>query len=191
MKLRRLVTGLLLALLAACVETGGPERVEGPEETGATDATGGVTDGDGATAGGGDGGDEAGVPIRLAGPGGAALLVPVEINGSGPWDFILDTGATFTCVDGALADSLDLPEPRGRVGIGQGIQGGPGEMRLVEIERIEVGSAAAEGLTGCALDLARFESIGIEARGLLGLNFLTSFRMTLDFEEERLILTRR
>lgn len=184
MNLRSLAAGMLLALLAACVEGGGPERVEGPEGAG---GTGSAADGDVATAG---GGGEAGVPIRLAGPGGAALLVPVGINGSGPWDFILDTGATFTCVDATLADSLDLPEPRGRMGIGQGIRGGPGEMRLVEIDRITVGSAAAEGLTGCALDLARFESIGIEARGLLGLNFLTSFRMALDFEEERLLLTR-
>jgi|GEM_PF-3917599 len=35
------------------------------------------------------------VEFALAGPGGAALLVPVFVNGEGPFDFVLDTGATL------------------------------------------------------------------------------------------------
>lgn len=162
--------GLVLAL-GACVETGTPDRVE--------------IDADASEA---ETGGEAGVPIRLAGPGGAALLVPVRVNGEGPFEFVLDTGATLTCVDETLADSLALPEARGRTGVGAGVRGG-GAMRLVEIDSLSVGEARARGLTGCALDLAQFRSMGLEAHGLLGLNFLTSFRVTLDFEADRLTLT--
>lgn len=166
-----LVTVVVLAAIA-CVEAGAPDRVEVAES---------AEDGD-------PGG--AGVPIHLAGPGEAALLVPVRINGQGPYDFVLDTGATLTCVDAELADSLGLEDSAGRVGFGAGIQGTPGSMRLVEIDSLAVGDARAEGLTGCTLDLAQIRSMGIEAHGLLGLNFLTSFRVTLDFAADRLILAR-
>lgn len=160
-----LLAGALLPA-AGCVDTGAPERAEVTTETG-----------------------EAGVPIRLAGPGGAALLVPVRINGTGPYDFVLDTGATLTCLDSALADSLGLPEASGRIGVGAGIGGRPGSMRMIRIDSLSVGDAAAEGLTGCAVDLEQFRELGLEAHGLLGLNFLTSFRVALDFEAERLTLT--
>lgn len=159
---------LLLPLLlpaVACVDAGAPERAEVSTEDG-----------------------EAGVPIRFAGPGDAALLVPVRINGEGPYDFVLDTGATLTCVDGDLADSLQLPEARGRIGIGTGIGGPSGSMRMIRIDSVSVGDARAEALTGCALDLGQFREMGLEVRGLLGLNFLTSFRIVLDFEAERLTL---
>lgn len=165
--MRRAAGAAVLLAFVGCVETGAPDRTEVTADTG-----------------------ETGVPIRLAGPGGAALLVPVRINGRGPYDFVLDTGATLTCVDAALADSLGLPGATGQRGIGAGIQGRPGSMRLVEIDSLSIGNARAEGLTGCALDLAQIRSMGIETRGLVGLNFLTSFRVTLDFAADRLILTR-
>lgn len=155
----------LVAATAACVETREPDRAEIAAESGG-----------------------AGVPIRLAAPGDAALLVPVRINGHGPYDFILDTGATLTCVDQRMADSLALPEARGHIGVGTGIRGGTGSMRLVEIDSVAVGEARAEGLIGCAVDLEPFRATGLEVQGLLGLNFLTEFRVTLDFASERLTL---
>lgn len=165
--MRKAAAAAVLLSLAACVEAGAPDRTEIAADTGG-----------------------AGVGIRLGGPGGAALLVPVRINGQGPYEFVLDTGATLTCVDAALADSLGLPRARGQVGAGGGIQGTAGSMRLVEIDSMSIGSARAEGLTGCAVDLAQIRSMGIDARGLVGLNFLTPFRVTLDFAAGRLILAR-
>lgn len=162
-----LVAGLIPVLaVAACVDAGTPDRAEVDTDTG-----------------------QAGIPIRLAGPGGAALLVPVRVNGQGPYDFVLDTGATLTCVDRRLADSLGLPDARGQVGVGAGVGGEPGSMRLVAIDSLSVGDARTEGLTGCALDLEHLRSMGLEIHGLLGLNFLTSFRVTLDFSAERLTLS--
>lgn len=167
--LRSKVVAIAVALLVptgACMEAGAPDRTKVAADDG-----------------------EKGVQIRLAGPGDAALLVPVRINGSGPYDFILDTGATLTCVDRRMADSLGLPEARGRIGMGTGIRGGTGSMRLVEIDSVAVGEARAERLIGCAVDLEQFRATGLEVHGLLGLNFLTSFRVTLDFGAERLILS--
>lgn len=100
---------------------------------------------------------------------------------------MLDTGATLTCVDQALAQQLQLPEAGGMVGVGAGA-GGAGQMRLVTLDSLRVGAARAEELTACALDLEHTASVGLEIDGLLGLNFLRSFRVTLDFEREVLIL---
>lgn len=159
--------GLVVALVLAasgCVEAGSPDAVEVQ-------------------------GDTAGIPLERVGPGDAALVVPVHINGEGPYDFVLDTGATLTCVDAALADSLGLEEPAGQIGRGMGLGGQqPGAMRLLELDSLRIGEASAEELTGCALDLEQFRAAGVEVHGLVGLNFLTAFRVTLDFQDDRLTL---
>ncbi len=165
MRVRRWWVALLAAGLAAgCQQMGAPARVEAPADSAA-----------GETA------------FDLAGPGGAALVVPVWLNGEGPFDFVLDTGATLTCVDHAVAERLRLPRDRRVVGVGAGI-GEAGPMRLVRLDSLRVGRARGEDLTVCALDLAQIRKLGLEADGLLGLNFLRSFRVTVDFEREVLLL---
>ncbi len=37
------------------------------------------------------------------------ILVPVMVNGSGPYDFVLDTGTSTTSIDPKLAAQLSLP----------------------------------------------------------------------------------
>lgn len=124
--------------------------------------------------------------FELAGPGGAAIIVPVTINGQGPFRLVLDTGATLTCLDETVVARLGLREARG-VGMGASV-GGRGQVRLVRVDSLSVGAASAAELTACALDLAHIQDIGIEMDGLLGLNFLQSFQVTLDFERNVLVL---
>ena len=150
-------------LLAACVP-GAPARTVAP-----ADSAAGV------------------VPFRLEGAGGAAVVVPVEVNGRGPYPFVVDTGATLTCVDAALADSLGLPAAPGAVGLGATI-GGAGAVRLVRVDSLRVGAARADALTACVVDLGSVQGIGLRADGLLGLNVLRSYRVTFDFAERTLTL---
>lgn len=123
------------------------------------------------------------VAFRLAEPNDTAIVVPVTINGKGPYDFVLDTGATLTCVGESLARELELPEPRGVLGRGASI-GGSGNMRLVQIESLRVGETEATDVMGCAVDLSNVRQLGLDVRGLLGLNVLKNFRVTLDFERK-------
>lgn len=122
------------------------------------------------------------VVFELAGPGGAALTVPVKVNGAGPFPFVLDTGATVTCVDDSLVRELSLPEARGTVAFG-GTVSGFGRMRLIHLESISVGNATVGGLQGCAVDLAPMRKAGLAVRGLLGLNFIREYRVTIDFPD--------
>ncbi|MDQ3950569.1 MAG: retroviral-like aspartic protease family protein [Gemmatimonadota bacterium] len=163
---RVLLLGLLAGGAAACTEAGRPAAVFAPADSAAGE-----------------------LAFRLAGPGGAALVVPAFVNGRGPVELILDTGATLTCLDTALVREFGLPERRAVLGAAVGVRGA-GRVRLVRVDSLRVGAASARGLTACALDLRALRSVGPEIRGLLGLNFLRSFRVTLDFEREVLRLTR-
>jgi predicted aspartyl protease len=166
---RQGLRGMVMALvaLAGCAEVDRAEQVE-------------IAGGAG----------ETGVAFELAGPGGAALMVPVYVNGTGPYRFVLDTGATMTCIDAGLAERMDLPSGRERVGVGMGIGQEAGALQLVAFDSLRVGEATAAGLDGCALDLEQFGALGLEVHGLLGLNYLREFRVTLDFQTERLTLHR-
>ena len=158
--------GLLfvLVLAAGCQRPGAPARVEVPADSAAGE-----------------------VAFDLAGPGDAALMVPVYLNGEGPFDFVLDTGATLTCVDQAIATRLRLPAARGVVGVGAGIEGA-GRMQILRLDSLRIGAARAKELNVCALDLKHIGTLGLEVDGLLGLNFLRSFRVTLDFQRKVLHL---
>ena len=125
--------------------------------------------------------------FRWAGPGDAAIVVPVRINGREPVDLILDTGATLTCVDSTLARGFALPERRAAVGAAVGI-GGAGRVRLHAVDSLQLGASVVRDLTVCSMDLRALRAVGRDIHGLLGLNVLRGFRVTLDFEREVLRL---
>lgn len=127
------------------------------------------------------------VQFELAPPNDAAIIVPVKINGHGPFKFILDTGATFTCIDQKLADQLKLPEWHGQFGAGV-LQPTEGAVKLVSVDTLEVGNVKATEMKACAIEFSRLQTGGLDARGLVGLNFLKSFQMRIDFKKKILRL---
>jgi predicted aspartyl protease len=48
------------------------------------------------------------VALQVSSPDNPLLLVPVTVNGRGPYDFVVDTGASHVVIDTALADELGL-----------------------------------------------------------------------------------
>jgi len=127
------------------------------------------------------------VSFELAPPNDAAIIVPVKINGKGPYKFVLDTGATFTCIDQKLVDELKLPEWRGQLGVGVIVPKG-GNVKLVKLDTFEVGNSKATDLKACAIEFSRLQTDGLDARGLVGLNFLKSFHVNIDFKKNVLHL---
>jgi hypothetical protein len=111
----------------------------------------------------------------------AMLLVPVYIDGKGPYQFVLDTGATLTCIDESLAAALGLPNRFGPLGSAAGATQA-GQVRLVRIASLRTGNAEEKAIEACVLDLQHLQSLGQNVQGLLGLNFLRDYRVALDFE---------
>ena len=66
------------------------------------------------------------VTFRLAGSRQALILLPVFVDGRGPYSFVLDTGAT-SMVSNELADALALPQGEKQDG-----RGAAGKMTLVK-----------------------------------------------------------
>jgi hypothetical protein len=71
---------------------------------------------------------------------GGRPMVDVRINGKGPYPFILDTGATFTAIDGDLAKELALPP-------GRDVESEP----TVRVDEFRVGDAVAHGFLAGSL----------------------------------------
>ena len=126
------------------------------------------------------------VRFEMAPSNDAAIIVPVKINGKGPYKFVLDTGATFTCIDTKLVDELKLPEWKGQ--FGAVIAPNESSVKLVNVDLLEVGNAKATKLQACTIDLQQMQTGGLNIKGLVGLNFLKAYRMSIDFEKRVLHL---
>lgn len=123
------------------------------------------------------------VAFRLEGPNDAALVVPVHINGTGPYDFVFDTGATLTCVDPDLAAQLGLQEQPVGPGVGIGA-GGAERLSVVSIDSVRIGRALVTDVLACVVDLQTARRFGLEVHGLVGLNFMKPFTITIDFDRQ-------
>src|SRR5262245_731381 len=109
------------------------------------------------------------VAFRLTDPRRPLLIVPVHVNGEGPFEFLVDTGASRTFIFDPLADRLDLA--RGEAVQGHGA-GGPVQFALGQVDSIAVGAARAEAVPICigALDVIA-QHVSPLPGGVLGYTF--------------------
>jgi hypothetical protein len=107
------------------------------------------------------------------------VVVRARINGKGPFNFVLDTGAPALFITEQVAE---------RAGVKQGDDGW-GVCDTLELEGgLKVPKAKAriatpfqlEGMNGMGL-------AGVEIHGMLGYNILAQFRITFDMTSDRLV----
>jgi len=112
-------------------------------------------------------------------------VVPVYINGSGPFDFVVDTGSTVTMVDEDLAAQSRL-QPSGQTNI-VSVQTGETAMITTIADSVVVEGAEAKHLQlGVVKNL---RSLPVKVRGVLGEDFLSRFDVLIDYEHGTLTLT--
>jgi len=129
--------------------------------------------------------NDSGVPskdisFRLAGGQNPLILVPVYVEGKGPYEFILDTGA-YRC--------LLSPELSSSIGIQPGSQqqatgiGGAINISSARVSSLTVGTARQENIeVAITGELSRLgEAVQSKVDGVLGSNFLKDFRVSLDY----------
>jgi predicted aspartyl protease len=120
--------------------------------------------------------------------GGTLAMVPVFINGEGPFAFALDTGASHTLVDSRLAKKLDLPV----VGPSVEMTGVAATTKAdqVQADQWRVGDVSLPPKTLVSLDMSALDHrSGLE--GLLGSDVLRQFVITVDYQNQLLILRER
>ena len=126
------------------------------------------------------------VQFHLAGGAQPLILIPVEVNDHGPFEFILDTGAGTSLLSVELAEKLKMQV----LGSKQGQSaGGAVSVSLAKIDSIAVGTARLPDVDVGIVDLKQVGStVGARIDGDLGYNFLKSFRLTIDYEKCQLRL---
>jgi predicted aspartyl protease len=126
------------------------------------------------------------VRFRLAGGAQPLILVPVEVNGQGPFEFILDTGAGTSLIATELADKLKVK----LLGSKQGQSaGGAVSVSLAKLDSVSVGNAQLPDVDVGIVDLKHIgATVGAKIDGDLGYNFLKSFRVSIDYEKCQLRL---
>lgn len=112
-------------------------------------------------------------------------MVPVRVEGQ-DFEFLLDTGAAYTAVSKDMVALLDLPvDPQQMVAIAPA-HGRVFPAPLVTIGELQIGGFRLTALTAVVLD---FPSI-LKIDGILGMNILRQFRMTLEPDTATLVLRR-
>ena len=110
------------------------------------------------------------------------LTAPVTLNGQGPYPFIVDTGASISCVAHDLAQALGLPMQAARpVHTIVGVKPQP----LAMVDELRIGSRKQRRMSALAL---RLDQPGVQ--GVLAVDWLKGQRVTLDFVGSRLMFER-
>ena len=106
------------------------------------------------------------------------ITAPIRINGEGPFNFVVDTGANSTVVSTELAARLGLP-PGGPAQV-HGVAGVEAAPTAI-LDRLEVDAVAATTLRVPVLSRER-----LGADGLLGVDVMHDRRVLINFLDRRL-----
>jgi hypothetical protein len=120
-------------------------------------------------------GSVASVPLRLVNR--YQMIVPVSLNNSGSYNFLLDTGTQMTMIDASLATELRL-ETHGAAVVG-GV-GSQSAASFSQLEEIAAGSHAVANQKVLVYDLQKLKSVDLQIRGILGEDFLEHFDILID-----------
>jgi hypothetical protein len=119
------------------------------------------------------------VPYRLTIP--KHVLVRAKINGKGPFNFILDTGAPALFVAVPVCEKLGIKPDRNGWGTFDRFEIEGGVVLTKARGRVETPSQL-EGMNGMGL-------AGAEVHGMIGYNILAQYRMTIDFTRDKMTWT--
>lgn len=110
--------------------------------------------------------------------------VPVHINGQGPHNFVVDTGAGNTVMTTKLAELLGI-EVKAVHGLVRGV-GGDVELKLAGLESLSVGSAQITNSQVVVLDLRKVSPKGdLIEYGIIGYDFLKNFETIIDYPRKQ------
>jgi clan AA aspartic protease (TIGR02281 family) len=118
---------------------------------------------------------------------GNIVIVPVTLNNRQTTKLVVDTGASYTFISHALARDLAIDLSRNPNTVPFHTANGVVEAPLTNLESIAVGGMEIKNLTAAVHDTTPDST----AAGLLGLNFLSNFRMDIDTQKGVLHLEKK
>ena len=128
-------------------------------------------------------GNVAGLRPRLVA--GALVVIPVKINQSGPFDFMVDTGSQLNVIDPALAAQLNV-KTQGTVGLVA--TAAWSQASVGELDSLQAGSQVVLRPLVVVQDLGPIQAADPRIQGVLGENFLAHFDVLIDYARGLLCL---
>ena len=123
--------------------------------------------------------ENSGVKFHLAGGAQPLILLPVIVNGQGPFEFILDTGAGTSLLSPELAQKIGAKIIGAREGQSAG---GKVSVSLAKVDSLAVGETRRDDVDVGIVDLSHIgKTIGAKIDGDLGYNFFDRFQITIDY----------
>jgi hypothetical protein len=116
---------------------------------------------------------------------GALLVIPVRVNQSGPYDFLVDTGNQFNVIDPALATSLQV---KAQDTVGVIATKTYFNASVSALDSLEAGSHVVSRPMVVIEDLGPIQAADPKIRGALGENFLSHFDVLIDYRHGLLCL---
>src|SRR5580765_1610783 len=130
--------------------------------------------------------DSVSVPIEFTDDG---IAVMVEVNGQGPYRFVLDTATPgHGRVDPALAKELHLPA-QGDARSADATLHSASPIDLVGIDSLRIGGAVFRGIQVAAFVGTKPLDPAIDRRGVLGFGLFHDVALTLDYPDSQLVIT--
>jgi predicted aspartyl protease len=111
------------------------------------------------------------------------VIVPVAVNGRGPFRFLLDTGSTHSAVSEAIAGDLGAPVVA-RAVVSSAVGGD--ERTVIRIHRLQHGVLTVSNILASVVDLAGIDRNGA-IDGILGQDVLASLHYTIDFRHRTVL----
>jgi clan AA aspartic protease (TIGR02281 family) len=118
---------------------------------------------------------------------GQVVVVEVVLNNSVPARLVVDTGATYTMISAATAKELSIDPQRAPRTMPFQTANGVIQAPLTNLESVIVGGMEIKNLTAAIHDAVPSAQVA----GLLGLNFLSNFRLDIDTEKGILHLEKK
>lgn len=116
---------------------------------------------------------------------GYLMIVSVNVNDHGPFDFLVDTGTNTTLIDPALAKELAL---RAKDKLELSSLAKATAVPRYFLQKFKVGAATISNLEALAVPLTQLTALDHKIRGVLGMNFLLHFSFRLDFDHSQMEL---
>jgi predicted aspartyl protease len=113
-----------------------------------------------------------------------AIILPVWIDGKGPFRFLLDTGSNLSAVSERLVAAWSLA-PVAKTALTT--VGGTAMRPVVQLGDVSVGSVSRAGLLASIATSDELALLGAGVDGMLGQDFLATYNFTVDYRRQRLV----
>jgi predicted aspartyl protease len=127
--------------------------------------------------------------FQLIGGTAPLVLVPSDVNGMGPYNFILDSGATHCLISPEIATNLGIQLESQEEAVGAG---GAVQLSYARVGSLAVGSVEQENTQVIIThDLERIgAALKLTVDGAIGVSFMKDFCVTIDYQRKVLCFAR-